>query len=153
MSGSLRDQLLKVGLVNEKQAKKADQAAYKKRQPKKNVKKSQRKKEVNPEQVAADKAQMEKAAQDRELNFRIREKADRKAAAAEIKQMIEKNRLKKEEGDAAFNFADGRKIKRLHLTKELHAQLTKGTLAIVKLGDQYELVTPEIAKKIAARDD
>jgi len=67
--------------------------------------------------------------------------------------MIEKNRLKKEEGDAAFNFADGRKIKRLHLTKELHAQLTKGTLAIVKLGDQYELVTPEIAKKIAARDD
>jgi len=151
MSISLRDQLLQAGLVNEKQAKKAAQAT---RQKYKKQRKTKQKTElINPEQEVVQEEQAAKVAYDRELNQKMREKIKRKETAAQIKQLIERNKLPREEGDVAYNFADGRKIKRKYVTEATQTKLNKGQLAIVKLGDQYELVVAEIAKKIAHRDE
>ena len=150
MSISLRDQLLQAGLVNEKQVKKAAQAT---RQKYKKQRKTKNKAEVvEPQQVIIQQEQAAKVAYDRELNEKMREKIKRKETAAQIKQLIEKNKLPREEGDVAYNFADGRKVKRKYVTQAVQDQLNRGQLAIVKLGDQYELVTTDIANKIRQRD-
>src|SRR5690606_6197973 len=82
MSSSLRDQLLKVGLVTEEQVKKAEQAA-RRPQPRK----------PKPTPSAADRARAEKAERDRELNRRKAEKAEAKARAAQIRQIVEQHRI------------------------------------------------------------
>ena len=150
MSISLRDQLLQAGLVNEKQVKKAAQAT---RQKYKKQRKTKNKVEVvDPQKQQIQEEQAAKVAYDRELNDKMREKIKRKEIAAQIKQLIEKNKLPREEGEVAYNFADGRKVKRKYVTEAAQDKLNRGQLAIVKLGDQYELVVSDIAKKIAKRD-
>ena len=47
---------------------------------------------------------------------------------------------------------DAGKIRRLYVNDKQHGQLVKGQLAIVKLGERYELVTRETAEKIRQRD-
>lgn len=141
MAGSLKDQLLKAGLVNTKQVKKA---AHEKRKGQGGG--------SAPDTGAAQRAQAEKAARDRELNRQRQEEAERKANAAAIRQLIESNRIDKGEGDIPYNFTDGGKISRIYVTGEVHAQLVKGALCLAKLGARHELVRPDVAEKIRARD-
>lgn len=143
MAGSLKEQLLKAGLVSQQQAKKA---AHEKRKEKDGGKQQQAAAE------AARRAEAAKAERDRELNRQRQEEAERKANAAAIRQLIEANRLDKTDGEVPYNFTDGSKIRRIYVTAELHAQLIKGTLCIAKLGGRHELVRPEVAEKIQARD-
>lgn len=143
MAGSLKDQLLKAGLVSQQQVKKA---AHEKRKNKDGDKQ---------QQAAADAARRaaeQKAERDRELNRQRQEEAERKANAAAIRQLIEANRLDKTAGEIPYNFTDGTKIRRIYVTAELHAQLLKGTLCLAKLGQRHELVRPDVAEKIRARD-
>jgi len=141
MAGSLKDQLLKAGLVSTKQVKKAD---HEKRKGKGGA--------PAPDNNAAQRAQAEKAERDRALNRQRQEEAERKANAAAIRQLIESNRIDKGAGDVPYNFTDGSKISRVYVTAEVHAQLVKGTLCLAKLGARHELVRPDVAEKIRARD-
>ena len=148
MANSLQDQLLKAGLVDGKKIKQAKQA-------KKKQKKQQRQsgtEVIDENKQAAQKSRAEKAGRDRELNRQRDEEAQRKAVVAQIKQLIEINRLPKDKGDVAFNFSDNNKIKKIYVTEEFQVQLSKGRLAIVKLNEQYEIVASPIAEKIAQRD-
>lgn len=144
MAGSLRDQLLKAGLVNQQQVKKAAHEKRKTKAPPQDDKARAA--------AAAQQAQAAKAERDRELNRQRQEEAERKAAAAQIKQIIETSRLEKTDGDIPYNFVDGSKVKRLYVTKELQEQLVRGKLAIAKLAGRHELVPLEAAEKIAERD-
>ena len=67
--------------------------------------------------------------------------------------MINTNKLDRKGGELAYQFVDGKKIKKLYVTSKLQDQLTKGQIAIVKQGDQYELVPARIAEKIKQRDE
>ena len=51
-----------------------------------------------------------------------------------------------------FNFTDGTKVKKLYVTSMDQKQLAAGNIAIVKQGDQYEMLPRPIADKIAERD-
>ncbi len=144
MAGSLKDQLLKAGLVNRQQVKKVE---HEKRKSKDAGKAG-----TAAGTDAARRAQAEKAERDRELNRKRQEEAERKANAAAIKQLIEANRLDKGEGDIPYNFTDGSRISRIYVTPEIHAQLVKGTLCLARLGPRHELVRPDVAEKIRARD-
>ncbi len=79
MSMSLRDQLLKAGLVNEKQAK---QATKQKQKQQRLEHKNQVDKDDSQRQ-AAEQAKAEKLARDQELNRQQQEKAEKKAKALE----------------------------------------------------------------------
>jgi uncharacterized protein YaiL (DUF2058 family) len=52
----------------------------------------------------------------------------------------------------AYHFNDNNKIKTLYVSEAMREQVIRGRLAIVKLGDSYEVVSSEVAKKISLRD-
>ena len=110
MSLSLREQLLKAGLVTEKQAKKAERQTSQQQH--------QRKKgslpDPTPEQQAAvRKAQAAKFARDQALNRERQEKAAAKARRAELRQFIDQHRLPRVESDDYYNFVDEQRIRRI----------------------------------------
>lgn len=148
MALSLRDQLLKAGLVNEKQAK---QVGKEKQKQKRLEHKGQVEKDES-QKLAARQAMAEKAARDQELNRQQQEKAEQKARAAQIKQLIEVSRLPKLTTEDYYNFVDDKKVKRLSVNKLMRDKLSRGSLAIVRHGGAYEVIPREAALKIQERD-
>lgn len=146
---NLQDQLLKAGLVDAKKAKQANKD--KRKQEKVNRKSKQPK--VDETKANAQKAMAEKAERDRQLNAERDAVAQQKAIAAQIKQLITINAKPKGEGELAYKFTDGSKIKSIYVSNKIQDQLTRGQLAIAKLGEAYELVPAVIAEKIAVRDE
>lgn len=148
MPGSLQDQLLQAGLANKDKAKKL--AKVKRKEAK--VARRSGVEQVDENKQAAKRALAEKAARDRELNQALNIKAQRKAINAQIKQLIENHKLEKGRGQVGFNFTDGKKVKKLYVSTLEQKQLAAGILAIVKQGDQYEILPRPVADKIAERD-
>ncbi|QJD30462.1 DUF2058 domain-containing protein [Methylococcus geothermalis] len=145
MSNPLQEQLRKAGLVNDKQLKKAQKDQRKERQ------RAIENKGADADKARIQQAQAEKAARDRELNLQKKEADDRKALAAQIRQLVDANR-QSAEGDVAFHFADGGSVKRIYVDEAMRKRLAAGQAAIVKLDGKYQLVPAEIADRIAARD-
>jgi uncharacterized protein YaiL (DUF2058 family) len=148
MALSLRDQLLKAGLVNEKQAKQAGKQQQKQQRL---VNKGQVEKDES-QKLAAQQAMAEKAARDQELNRQQQEKIEQKARAAQIKQLIEISRLPKLTTEDYYNFVDDKKVKRLSVNTLVRNKLSSGSLAIVRHGGGYEVIPREAALKIQERD-
>ncbi len=145
MGNPFQDQLLKAGLVSKKQAKKA------KREKHLNRKQS---KESNPSTIST-KARAEQAAQakrSRELDLKRTEENRQREQKAQIKQMIEQNRLDLDDHGEAYHFVEQKRIQRIFVSDEMADQLSRGQLAIVKLGDSYEVVPGKVAHQIATRD-
>jgi uncharacterized protein len=145
---SLQEQLLKAGIVDKKKAKQVEQE---KRKQTKQSHKGQT--QVNEAKELAKKALAEKTARDREINRQREAEAELKAIAAQIKQLIEVNRIDRQGGETAYQFTDGTKIKKIYVSPTLHNQLSKGLIAVVRLNDQYELVPAVVADKISQRDE
>ena len=147
MANSLLDQLQKSGLVD---AKKAGQVKKDKRKQEK----SQRKGKPAPTdetKVALEQAKAQKIARDKQLNHEKDERAGRKALAAQIKQLIENHGIAAS-GDQAFNFSDGKRVKRIYVDSPQAGRLSRGVFCIVKLGDKYHIVPTTVADRIAERD-
>lgn len=148
MSMSLRDQLLKAGLVNEKQAK---QAVKQKQKQNRMEHRGQVEKDRSQE-LAVQQAQAEKLAKDQELNRAQEDKKKRKAEQAQIKQLIETSRLPKLTTEDYYNFVDDKKVKRLSVNVMMRDKLSKGSLAIVRYEGRYEVVPRATAERIQERD-
>lgn len=149
MSKSLQDQLLKAGLVGKKQANKIKNEQHHKKKAKQKSKDTS----VDETKVSAQHTIQEKAERDRQLNQERKAEADKKALVAQIKQLIEINKIAKGGGEIGYNFTDDNKIKKIYVTEQLQSDISRGRLAIVKLNDSYELVPNAIAEKIKVRDE
>jgi uncharacterized protein len=145
MSMSLRDQLIQAGLGTKKQAKETAQ-------PKRPAPRNQPP-PISPEKLAANKALAAKNARDQELNRRQQEKAAAKARRAEVRQLIEQNRLPPVQSDEYYNFADGTRLARLAVTPALREQLMKGTVVIVRYEGHYAVVPEAAVARIRERDE
>lgn len=148
---SLQDQLLKAGLVDKKTAKQIDKD---KRKQKKVAKKSAAP-QVDETKLAAQQARAEKAARDRELNAQREAAAQQKAIAAQIKQLIERNKQPKGttgKDDVAYHFTFENKIKKLYVSAAVQDHLIAGRLQIVGEGESFEVVPRVVAEKIAERN-
>ena len=148
MSLSLRDQMLKAGLVNEKQAKQAGKEQ--KRQQR--LEKKGAVEIDDTQRQAALKAMAEKQARDQELNRQQQENAERKAFVAQIRQLIEGARLPKLDSEDYYNFVDYKKVKRIAVNPVVRNKLVNGQLAIVKHGQGYEIIPRYVALKVQERD-
>lgn len=152
LMASLQEQLLKAGIVDKKKAKQVEQEKRKKANQ---ANKGQPQKDEAKE--LAKQALAEKSARDRELNRQKEQAAEQKAIAAQIKQLIEVNRIDRSNGESSYQFTDGKKIKKIYVTEQQHNLLSKGSIAIVRLtsyqNDQYELVPAGVANKIKQRDE
>lgn len=149
MNTSLRDQLLKAGLINKKQANDADRQQQR----------QERQTKSKPPAAGAGAGerptapQDAKVARDQALNRRQQEKADKKARLAQVKQLVEQNRLPACEGDQPYNFLDGSKIRRIAVNAAIRDQLLRGMIAIVRHDGGYDLVPMAIAQRIRERDE
>ncbi len=148
---SLQDQLLKAGLIDAKKAKQAN----KEKRKETNVARRSNEEVVDEIKQSAEQARQEKAERDRELNRQRDHELQQKAIAAQIKQLIENHRQSKGagEGDVEYNFTDGKLIKKIRVSKLVQEQIVRGVLAVVKLGEGYEVVPRIVADKIAQRDE
>jgi hypothetical protein len=145
MSKSLAEQLLKAGLGDAKKLKN-----IKKEQHKERVQAGKQGKVTLESTVLAEQTRQAQIARDRELNLQKKIEAEKKALAAQVKQIIELNSISYK-GEQAFNFTDGTLVKRLYVNATIHQQLVKGLIAIAKLGEQYHLVPIQVAEKVLQR--
>ncbi len=148
MGNSLQDQLLKAGLASEEQARKAKTG----KAPKKRSKKDRRTPVLSDSAQAARRTMAEKAERDRALNQKRAAEAERNALEAQVRQLIEQNRVSRDGAEISYHFVDNAKVRKLFVTPAMQEKLSKGQLAIVRLGKQYDVVSAEVAEKIRARD-
>ncbi len=145
MANPFQDKFLKSGLVNKKQVKKS-----------KHEQRISKKQACNsPAAEAADRLAMAQAAQkkrNQELNRQHNAEKQQRERLAQIKQLIEQNRLDKDERGEAYNFVDGKKIKRIYVADEIADQLSCGRAGIVKFAGSYEVVPAKVARQIGERD-
>jgi uncharacterized protein len=69
-----------------------------------------------------------------------------------VRQLIELNRVPRDDGELGYNFQDGKAIRKIFVTEAMHDKLTRGLLAIVRLDDGYEVIPAVVAEKIMLRD-
>ncbi len=151
MSTSLRDQLLQAGLVNEKQAREAERATLRQQQGRQRLPKQQRD-AASEQQLAVRQAQQAKTARDQQISRQQQQKMERKARLAQVRQLIEQNRLPKPDQDEFYNFIDGSKIRRIGVDASLRERFARREVAIVRYGNGYEWVPAATADRIRERD-
>ncbi|BEA02033.1 hypothetical protein VEE15_20160 [Escherichia coli] len=118
---TLQEQLLKAGLVTSKKAAKVERTAKKSRV---------QAREARAAVEENKKAQLER---DKQLSEQQKQAALAKEYKAQVKQLIEMNRITIANGDIGFNFTDGNLIKKIFVDKLTQAQLINGRLAIARL--------------------
>jgi uncharacterized protein YaiL (DUF2058 family) len=119
MANLLQEQLLKAGLAKPEQLKKAT----------KEQRQAQRGNAPNTASEQARLAQQKKIESDRIRNQEQQAQRERKARAAEIRQLIETQKLDRSGGESAFKFVDAATIRKIHEHEAQRAQLSKGLLA------------------------
>jgi uncharacterized protein YaiL (DUF2058 family) len=147
MGLSLKDQLLQAGLLTEKKSKEASKAQHQHRKER-----AANPSRPDPRVIQALKAAEAKAEKDRELNRKRQEQAENTARNAAIRQLVDAHKVARPEGEELYNFVDGKRIRRLAMTREMREQLVGGSLVIVKSHGRYEIVRPDIAEKVRERD-
>src|SRR5690606_26398051 len=144
MGSSLRDQLLKAGLVNEQQVKQTEKQLRKQPRTKKPA--------ASAAQKQAAQAQAAKAARDRELNRRKAEKAEARARAAQVRQLIDKHRLPSCDDGEPYHFQDGKHVRRIYVDPDQRAKLVKGELAVARYGKGFALLPLSAVDRVRERD-
>lgn len=145
---TLQEQMLKAGLVSSKKVAKVQRTAKKSR-----VQAREAREAVEENK----KAQVER---DKLLSEQQKQAVLSKEYKAQVKQLIEMNRVMPGRGDISFNFnfTDGSIIKKITVDKLTQAQLINGRLAIARLATQsngdseYAIIPAVVAEKIAQRD-
>lgn len=143
---TLQEQMLKAGLVSSKKMAKVQRTAKKSR-----VQAREAREAVEDNK----KAQLER---DKQLSEQQKQAVLAKEFRAQVKQLIEMNRITVAKGNITFNFTDGNLIKKIEVDKQTQTQLINGRLAIARLvinakGDcDYAIIPAVVADKIAQRD-
>ena len=183
MNTSLRDQLLAAGLINQKQARDAErQQQHQQREQQHRGQqhaKRQRPPPGPPAGAAARgtgtpragtpgpisalgalplagataSAQSAKVARDLALNRQHHERAEKKARAAQVKQLIEQNRLPRAQTEERYNFLDGSSVRCITVDAPVRSGLMRGELVIVRHEGRYEVVTAAVGARIRERDE
>ncbi|MBV8872923.1 MAG: DUF2058 domain-containing protein [Metakosakonia sp.] len=144
---TLQEQMLKAGLVTSKKMAKVQRTAKKSR-----VQAREAREAVEENK----KAQIER---DKQLSEQQKQAALSKEYKAQVKQLIEMNRIVIAKGNIDFNFTDNNLIKKVVVDKTTQTQLINGRLAIARLvtnsnGDsEYAIIPAVVADKIAQRDE
>ena len=145
---SLAEQLLKAGLVDDKKAK----AVKKEKYVEQKHARKHKVETVDEARIAAEQARQQKLERDRELNRQRQQEVEQRAILAQVRQLIDSNKVARGQGDIGYNFTHQGKVKTLYLTSKLRQQLVLGNLSIVTLDERYELVPTGVASKIRERN-
>jgi hypothetical protein len=149
MGLSLQEQLLKAGMVNQKQVKKAQ---HEKRVENKKKKKGGVSSEESAK-VRLQQQQAEQAKQNQKLNAERNLQAQQKADQAAARQLIASNKVALEEGGVTYHYvgADG-KIKRISVQQDVADKLADGLLGLALYKSDLVLLSAETVMKVLQRD-
>ncbi|MDF2180901.1 DUF2058 domain-containing protein [Neptuniibacter sp. CAU 1671] len=154
MAGSLKDQLLKAGLADQKKAKQID---TEKRKQKKQQTKARKSGLALDNQHADLQAKLqqereEKREKDRLLNQQREAEKREREITAQCRQMIQQQQVVvPDNAEVGYNFVYDKKIKKIYVTDTLQQQLSRGQLAIGVLDEKFYLVPDKFADKIEQR--
>ena len=138
---TLQEQMLKAGLVTSKKMAKVQRTAKKSRTQTREAREAV---EENK------KAQLER---DKQLSEQQKQAALSKEYKAQVKQLIEMNKIDISKGNIGFNFTDNNLIKKIVVDKLTQAQLISGRLVVDNSGEsEYAIIPASVADKIAQRD-
>lgn len=151
MGLSIQEQLLKAGMVDKKQVKKAEHD--KRVQNKKKKKGKGAAVPDNNAKLLLQQQQAEQAKQDQKLNAERMQQAQLKADQAAAKQLIANNRLSLEDGDESYSYVDGGKIRRIFVQSAIADKLAAGKIALAKHGGDFVLIPTDTAIKVLKRDE
>jgi uncharacterized protein YaiL (DUF2058 family) len=153
MAGSLQDQLLNIGVIDKKKAKKTQHQKRKTNNKVRQAVKSGQKVELEqPSQQQIEQAMREKQARDLALNKQRDAERAKKAVLAEVRQIVQQHKVDiSPESEVAYNFTYDNKVKKLYVSAEQQQQLILGQLAIIVLAHDSLLIPDKIAEKIEIR--
>ncbi|EPL3701935.1 DUF2058 domain-containing protein [Morganella morganii] len=143
---TLQEQMLKAGLVTSKKMDKVRRTAKKSR-----VQAREAREAVEENK----KAQLER---DKQLSEQQKQAVLSREYKAQVKQLIEMNRIIISKGSIDFNFTDNNVIKSITVDKTTQSQLISGRLAIARLStenssvSEYAIIPAVVADKIIQRD-
>jgi len=149
MAKSLQEQLMGSGLVDKKKAKSIQKE---KRKNRKQAGKGQDQQDKLEQRQRVETQKQAKLNRDRELNLIQKRALDEKSIRAQVKQLIQSNKVERQPGEIGFQFVDNKKIKKVYISDEQHRHLSKGLLSIVSFNNEYIFVPKAIAEKIIQRD-
>lgn len=160
MVDSLRDQLLKSGIVKQLKDEKRQQQPPVRHAPPPGKGKPQHHKpkpartqeEIDLAKAYAIRAQTEaneRKRAEQEAAEQARLKRERKA---KVQQLLEGNALNKADADQVRHFEYGGKIRRLYVDATQLAELNAGKLGVIQNAGRYVLVAQSIAEQIRAID-
>ncbi len=142
MSESLRDQLLKAGLV--KKTRSEPKPAPKK-SPSAAPAHKQVAQEVDLARAYAQRAQVERAERNRVQRDAERKAREKKERKQKIAAFLAGKALNAADADVPRHFPHGNKIRRIYCTRVQLAALNRGELAVAQLAGRYLLLTRDIA--------
>ncbi|MDM1544969.1 DUF2058 family protein [Ignatzschineria indica] len=132
---SLRDQLVKAGLVSKDRAKKVQKEKAKKLHQAHRDKNLKNELEAEKLRKEAERRAFDEAkkAMDLEKNQEIIAAQEKNRARSEMRDLIDRERVNKEKGETRFNFShDGKKIRSVFVTDKQHKDLSDGKLMICR---------------------
>ena len=163
MADSLRDQLLKSGIVKRVQqdrarepknlgSLKSGQPARKGGEPQASRAPKQGQDDIDLARAYAMRAQTE-ASERKRIEQEAAEQARlRRERKLKIQQLLEGSALNKADADQPRNFEYGGKIRRVHVDAAQLAALNAGELAVVQQAGRYLLVSRKIAEQVRTID-
>ena len=98
----------------------------------------------------ANEKQSKQATKAKKKQTRDAQQQDR-AVVAQVKQMLKRCRLDLSGGEITYNFVDGKVIKKLYVEAMQQAALSRGSLVIIGLDEQYFVVPANVATRIEER--
>lgn len=149
MGNSLRDELLRAGLVTKEQAERSQRSA--RRSDKRGRKRRKaRAPETSREEPAkstpgrhglrVNQQRAAKFARDPSLAGNAKPDAERKALRERIRKLVDTHRLNDADAEVPFNFLRGKRIKRLYVTAEQRERLLNDELVIAGVEGNHHLL-------------
>ena len=132
MRNPLQEQLLKAGLAKKSRLDQVAREQAKQRHAKSAP-------AANTEQAEAERVRLEKVERDRALSAERNAQAKAQELRAQVRQIVEQNRLKPE-GEIDYRFTHGGVIRSLPVSDAVRRQLANGSLVIVCHDDGYAIV-------------
>jgi uncharacterized protein len=156
MGNSLRDELLKAGLVS-------DSSAEKPRRPKRGKARPAKKSATTPAQSARgqpaaaprhvlreNQRRTARFVRDATLTAGSVTESAKKALRRRIQELIDAERLNDAQAELAYHFVKGKRIKRIYVTAGQRAQLGSGDIVVAAFEGDHHLMTRSAAEQLLA---
>ena len=156
MGNSLRDELLKVGLISEEREGRPRRSARKKSSPRRKRKPPPAEAPVGPSTATTSRNVLRenqrrtaRFVRDPTLGGSVTENA-KKALRRKIEALVARERRNDDKADIPYHFTKGKRIKRIYVTEAQRRALTDGGLVIAALEGDHHLLTPAAAEQLVS---